>query len=201
VQPGRKHERDASEVLTNHPINGRFAGWSRDCRQSFWREEAYSLDLRSPKAVTLARLADYLDHDLGPAMTAYENELGGRVCVMGYYPWSQMHHLAKSSQMKAVSEWLSRDRLPVVLESFARVHLWVRELGPEWIACVLLNGSLDVQPGVVLRFRRSFKKFVWSDLDGKSSPLRPMHSLGTGGVRVRTPALKAWSVNLITGTR
>ncbi len=198
VQPGRKHERDASEVLTNHPINGRFAGWSRDCRQSFWREEAYNLDPRSPKVATLAQLTDYLDHDLGPTMTAFENELGGRVCVMGYYPWSQMHHLAKSTQMKAVSEWLSRDRLPVILESFARVHLWVREPAPDRIACVLLNGSLDPQPGVTLRFRGSFKRFTWSDFDGKSSPLRPIRSHGTGGVRVRTPFLKAWSVSLIT---
>lgn len=198
VQPGRKHERDASEVLTNHPINGRFAGWSRDCRQSFWREEAYNLDPRSPKVATLARLTNYQDHDLGPTMTAFENELGGRVCVMGYYPWAQMHHLAKSSQMKAVSQWLSRDRLPVALESFARVHLWVRQPAPDSIACVLLNGSLDPQPSVTLRFRGPFKKFTWSDFDGKSSTLKPTRSPGTGGVEVKTPALKAWSISLIT---
>lgn len=199
VRLGRRHERDTIEVLTDHPINGKFAGYSRDCRQSFWREDAYVLEPRSPgKVGTLARLSDYLDHDLGPTMTAFENDLGGRVCVMGYYPWSQMHHLAKATQMKAVSAWLSRDRLPVVLESFARVHLWIRESAPGRVACVLLNGSLDPQPSVTLRFKEPFRKFRWVGFDGRATRLTSLHPTETGNVRVNTPELKAWSVNLIT---
>ena len=106
---------------------------------------------------------------------------------------------AKASQMKAVSEWLSRDRLPAMLESFARVHLWVRKTAPDRIACVLLNGSLDPQPtGVTLRFRGGFKKFGWAESNGKSSTLRAIGTRETEGVEVRTPALKAWGVSLIT---
>jgi len=198
VQPGRTCEHDASEVLTAHPLNGKFAGYSRDCRQSFWREAVYNLEARASKVETLARLTDYLDHDLGPTMTAFENDLGGRVCVMGYYPWSQMHHLAKSSQMKAVSEWLSRDRLPVVLESFARVHLWIRESAPGHLACVLLNASLDPQPCVTLRFKERFKKFNWISLDGKSVRLKSAAVMQSQSHRIKTPELKAWSIHLLT---
>jgi hypothetical protein len=34
VKPGAERPRDAIEVLADHPLSGRFAGWSRDCRQS-----------------------------------------------------------------------------------------------------------------------------------------------------------------------
>src|SRR5439155_5207233 len=83
-------DHDATEVLTAHPINGRFASWSRDCRQSFssWWERAYNLLPESVSTEILARMADYSGRDLGPSMTVYTNQLGGRVVVMGYYPWS-----------------------------------------------------------------------------------------------------------------
>ncbi|HSL03157.1 MAG TPA: hypothetical protein VK901_06420, partial [Nitrospiraceae bacterium] len=57
----------------------------------------------------------------------YENKLGGRVCVSGYYPWDHLHSLSKTSQMKAVMRWLSRDRLPAYVASYHKVNLWARE--------------------------------------------------------------------------
>ena len=38
VKPAAERPRDAIEVLADHPLSGRFAGWSRDCRQSFYHE-------------------------------------------------------------------------------------------------------------------------------------------------------------------
>jgi len=198
VRPGQKRVRDTLEVLADHPLNGKFAGRSRDCRQSFWPEDAYMLEPRSSRVETLARLTDYSDRDLGPAMTAFENDLGGRVCVMGYYPWSQMHHLAKSSQMKAVCEWLARDQQPVVLESFARVQLWIREPAPGQLACVLLNASLDPQPSVTLRVNGPFQKFNWFTIDGKSVRLKSAPVPQSQSRRIKTPELKAWSIHLLT---
>ncbi len=151
VTPGAERARDAIEVLAEHPLSGRFAGWSRDCRQSFYHEVAHSLEPTCAGVETLARMIDYSGTDLGCSMSAFTNELGGRVVTMGYFPWSMMHHLAKSSQMKAVCAWLSRDRLPILLESFARVHLWVREPAPDRLACVLLNASLDPLPDATFR--------------------------------------------------
>ncbi|MBI2924483.1 MAG: hypothetical protein HYY24_02130 [Verrucomicrobia bacterium] len=201
VRPGAQQSRDAIEVLAEHPLNGRFASWSRDCRQSFWREEAWSLEPTAANVATLARLTDYLHRDLGVAMTAFESDLGGRVVVMGYFPWSQMHHLAKSSQMKAVAQWLSRDRLPVIVESFARVHLWVRQPAPGQLACVLLNGSLDPQPHLTLRLAEPFKRITWHPFDGEPARLKLAVAQGTGHPLVTTPALKPWNVYLLTARR
>ena len=136
-------DHDATEVLSSHNLNGRFAGWSRDCRQSFWAERAYRLNVQARDVEILARMVDYAGRDLGPSMTAYSNELGGRVVVLGYFPWSQIHNLAKSSQLKSVCMWLSRDRLPAVSEAFAKVVIWCRQGRGERKCIVALNASLD----------------------------------------------------------
>jgi len=124
-------------------------------------------------------------------------KLGGRVVVMGYYPWSQMHHLAKSSQMKAVCAWLSRERLPVVLETFSRVHVWARQPTPERLACVLLNASLDPARRPSLRFASEFRKVTWNGMDGRSRTLKPAAIPEAGACRVETPTLSPWSVSLV----
>jgi hypothetical protein len=109
-----------------------------------------------------------------------------------------MHHLAKSSQMKAVCEWLARDQQPVVLESFARVQLWIREPAPGQLACVLLNASLDPQPSVTLRVNGPFKQFNWFTIDGKSVRLKSAPVPQSQSNRIKTPELKAWSIHLLT---
>jgi hypothetical protein len=130
-------------------------------------------------------------------MTAFENELGGRVVVMGYFPWTQMHSLAKATQIKAVSQWLSRDRLPVLVESFAKVQVWARENGPGRIACVLLNASLDPLEKLTLRFRETFKDFEWLTIDGKLSRLQPAPATNTPKF-FTTPGLKPWGIYLLS---
>ena len=198
VEPGQVRAHDAIEVLANHPLNGRFAGWSRDCRQSFWHEPATTFEATAKGVQILAQLTDYLGHDLGVSMTAFENDLGGRVVVMGYFPWSQMHNLAKSSQMKAVCNWLSRERLPARVESFARVHLWAREPDPNRLACVMLNASLDPAPSLVLRLAKTYDGFHYVNLDGEKSSLTPFLPAEGHGACVQIPLMKPWSVGLLT---
>ena len=106
------HE-DCIEELTDHPLNAPFAGRQRDCRQSFYHVPGHVLKLADAKAQTLARLVDYGGQEkAATSMAVFENRLGGRIAVCGYYPWSFLHNLSKSTQMKSVMRWLSRDRLP-----------------------------------------------------------------------------------------
>lgn len=188
---------DATEVLAAHALNGRFGGWSRDCRQSFWWERAYRLEPRSQTAEILARMADYGDRDLGPCMTACPNELGGRVVVMGYYPWSQIHSLAKSAQMKAVCDWLSRGRLPVVAESFAKVVIWSREGTCGRSAMVILNASLDPVDKLSLRVLTDRTVFTQVEADGRSRRISGETTQTPGHVRVEISGLAPWSMHLL----
>ncbi|HZT32916.1 MAG TPA: hypothetical protein VFA33_23720 [Bryobacteraceae bacterium] len=191
-------DHDATEVLAPSPINGRFAGWSRDCRQSFWWERAYRLVPHDNSTEILARMADYGNRDLGPCMTAFTNELGGRVVLAGYYPWSQIHSLPKSSQLKAICEWLSRGRLPAVVESFAKVVIWSREETGGRQSLVLLNASLDPLESLSLRVRSGAQRFLHIPADGSRRELASERlAYQAGHVRVVLPGLAPWSVHLV----
>jgi hypothetical protein len=132
-------------------------------------------------------------------MTAYESSLGGRVVVAGYFPWSQLHNLAKSSQMKAVCDWLSRGRMPVVVDSFARIHVWARKPGPGKLACVVLNGSQEPLQTIRLRLRGRYSKLEWVTFENRRMSLKPAG--GTADeVRVSTPPLAAWNIGLLVAS-
>ena len=185
-------------MLTNHPLNGTYAGWMQDCRQSFWPVDAYRLEPTMPGVETLAHLTNYLGHDFGPCMTAYENELGGRVVVMGYYPWKLIHNMCKSSQLKAVCTWLSRDTQRVTAESFARVMVWARQGTRGQIAIVLCNATLDAQETLSIRVRTAATCFELVDMDGNVSGVTGELCTGHDGeVRLVLHNLAPWSLYLL----
>jgi hypothetical protein len=191
-------DRDATEVLSRHPLNAKFAGWSRDCRQSFWHELAYRLQPQNSNAELLASMVDYGAKDLGPSMTAFTNELGGRVVLMGYFPWNQIHGLSKSSQMKAVCRWLSYDRVPVLVESFAKVVVWSREGVDGRKAVVVLSASLDPLEELSIQVRSDDLHFLHFDPTAKSVAIAGEEIPSPGGyVRVTLRDLAPWSIHLL----
>ena len=87
-----------------------------------------ALKLVDPEAQTLARLVDYVGQEkAASSMAVFENRLGGRIAVCRLLPWTFLHSLSKSAQMKSVMRWLSHDRLPAYVASFHKVNLWARE--------------------------------------------------------------------------
>jgi hypothetical protein len=144
---------DTIERLTNDEINGRFGGWHRDCRPSFWPETTYLLEPRNLKSRILSEVIDFTPTSFGPCSGVFENSLGGRVAVLGYYPTRFLQSLAKSSQMKALCRWLSRDRLPAYVDSYSRVALWCRRDAQGRPALMVLNASIDPVERLVVRVR------------------------------------------------
>lgn len=191
-------DRDATEVFAKHPLNGRFEGWSRDCRQSFWHERAHNLELQDGRVETVARMADYAGHDLGSCMTAYTNELGGRVVVLGYFPWSQIHGLAKSSQMKAVCAWLSGGHLPAFAESFEKVVIWCRDGAKGKKAVVVLNASFDPVQNLALQIFTEETHFACAGpKEGRRRIAGERLATSPGHVRVVIEHLAPWSLQLL----
>lgn len=146
--------KDRIEKFTGHSLNGSFAGRKRDNRQSFWNSPGYTLRKTNDKAEALSYLVDYTGTEVSPLTTGvFENKLGGRICVAGYYPWTFMGNLSKSSQMKSVFRWLSKDSLPGYISSFHKMNLWIREPENGRIALALSNSSLDPATDVVLMLK------------------------------------------------
>ena len=145
---------------------------------------------------TLSRVVDYTYDEVHPScMGIYENPAGGRVCVAGYYPWEQLQTLAKSSQMKAVLRWLSRDGLPAYVASYHRVNLWVRSTTAGNLAITLLNGSLDAARDVEILALTGGDTMRVTDMRGGEVVVE---STGNDGPyrRFIIPEIASWEVAL-----
>ncbi|MHB0858565.1 MAG: hypothetical protein ACYC5M_13480 [Anaerolineae bacterium] len=187
---------DMTEVLSDHPLSGPYVGWSRDCRQSFWHESAYRLEPLAEGVEELAHLADYAWQHHSSCMTAFRNPLGGRVVVSGYFPWTLIHNLAKTSQLKAVCQWLSDDRLPVVVESFARAVVWARHDAQGRPVLLVLNASLDPAPELTLRACAPAGEVRQLVLGGDERTL-VARADGPHHARLTLPDVAPWSMHLL----
>lgn len=194
------HPVDCIEEFAAHPLNEPFAKRQRDCRQSFYRVSGYVgyvLKKHDPKVETLARLIDYGGKELSPcAMAVYENKLGGRICVSGYYPWDHLHSLSKNSQMKAVMRWLSRDRLPAYVASYHKVNLWSREPAGGRTAIALLNASFDPADALDLAIATTAEEARVFDMRGTEQIVRARQADGPYR-RFTLPPVEPWTMRLV----
>ena len=194
---GGSENKDRIEKFTGHPLNGKFAGRERDNRQSFWNSKAFVLRKTDKKAQTLTTLIDYTGKEIAPCTTGiFENKLGGRICVAGYYPWTFMENLSKSSQMKAVFRWLSKDSLPGYMTSFHKVNLWIREPQNGRIALAFTNSSFDQAENAVLLLKTNQKAIRLYDMNCKESVIQ---SSGEDGPYQKfiIPEVGPWQMRLV----
>lgn len=188
---------DMLERFTDDPLNGPHAGWRRDCRPSFGVVATSLLQATDADARPLAVAQDFTPTDHGCCAGVFENRLGGRVAVLGYYPWTMLGSVMKTAQLRSVVRWLSHDQLPAIMESFHRIALWCRRDAEGRPVIVLLNASIDPAENVTLLAR------------GCSSAMEAMlitgerHSLIAEPVaprlyhRLRLPTMPPWSSLLI----
>jgi len=131
------------EQLTDDPLNGRFAGYQRDCRPAFNPDLTYLLQ-PLPGARPLSEVVDFTKTNLGDLLgCGTKTAWGEGVAVLGYFAWSMIQSLAKSYQIKALFRWLSRDRFPAYIASYSSAALWLRPDAQGQLAIMLLNTSLD----------------------------------------------------------
>ncbi|MCX6221536.1 MAG: hypothetical protein NTZ69_11170 [Bacteroidia bacterium] len=193
----RSENKDRIEKFTNHTLNGEFAGRERDNRQSFWNLAAYTLRKTNEKAQALTSLIDYTGKEVSACTTGiFENRLGGRICVAGYYPWTFMENLSKSSQMKAVFRWLSKDKLPGYIASFQKINLWIREPQNGKIALAFTNSSFDPAKNVILMLRTENKTIKLFNMKCKEMVIR---SSGQDGPYQKfiIPEVEPWQMRLM----
>lgn len=143
---------DCVEILTDDWLNGEHGGNMRDCRQSFWKYPCAKLLSTSLGTRSLARAVDYQCQTKADCcMGIYENLLGGRICISGYYPWSFILNHAKSEQYKRLARWLSKDTILAYIASFHKINIWVRKNDCGKIILYLLSQNLDVAESPVVR--------------------------------------------------
>jgi hypothetical protein len=188
---------DCIEELTDHQLNGRLAGRQRDGRQSFNYGPAQVLNPLDPKAEILAKVVDYNDAEVAPCvMGVFENRLGGRICVAGYFPWRFLHNLSKSGQMKSVMRWLSKDQLPGYVASYHKINLWVRRPQAGQVALALTNSSFDPAENVVLLLQTDRKRIRIWDMDCREMTVQSDDSDGPYR-KFAIPNVGPWQMRLV----
>jgi hypothetical protein len=193
----RTLDHDCIEQFTEHALNASFAGRRRDGRQSFWHSPAYAFAPSVESCRPLARIIDYARKEVAPCcIGVFENELGGRVCVAGYYPWTQLHSLSKASQIKAVMRWLARDALPAYIGSFHRVNLWARVRDGGGIALALLNASLDPAERIELCVLTSKDTLRVTDMQCRDTRVTAIQS-DAPYKRFALPSIQPWGMCLL----
>jgi len=194
---------DRIEKFVDHPLNGRFVGRLRDNRQSFlgWNVPAATLAKTDSNAQTLTSLVDYSDQEVSScAMGIFENRLGGRVCVAGYYPWTYLQNLSKSAQLKSVFRWLSRDRLLGYVDSYHKVNMWMRQIPYDHLAVVLTNASFDPAEDITLLLQTNGRKLALYDMACNRTILTLQ---GEEGVYKKfiLPRIDPWQMRLLVTER
>jgi hypothetical protein len=188
---------DRIEKFSDHPLNGNFAGRNRDNRQSFWNSPAFGLKKTNDNAQVLTSLIDYTGQEVFPCtMGVFENKLGGRVCVSGYYPWTFMENLSKSTQIKSVFRWLSKDSLPGYIASFHRINLWIREPKKGKIALAFTNSSFDPAKDLILMLRTRGKEIKLYDMNCRETIIRSSETDGPYQKFI-IPYVDPWQMRLV----
>jgi len=193
----KSDNKDRIEKLTNHPLNGDFAGRERDNRQSFWKSLAYTLRSSNEKAQVLSGLVDYTGKEVSSCtMGIFENKSGGRICMSGYYPYTFMENLSKSSQMKTIFRWLSKDKLAGYVASYHRINLWIREPQNGKISLAFTNSSFDPAKNVILMLRTPNRSVKVYDMECRETVIT---SSGADGEYQKfvIPEVDPWQIRLV----
>lgn len=199
VRLGPRTDNGVRERFTGDALNGPFAGHVRDARIEFWGDAKGMGDVLVPTAKgvrVLAHLEDYFERQSSACMTAFENEAGGRVVVMGYAPWIFVHSVAKRQQLQNVADWLTRGRMPVRVEEPVRLYPVVRAGGRGGRAAILLmNTGLDAirEATVHLRIPAARVRLV-----GPGGRERTMEvTRGSAGRVLRVRGIEPWGFRMV----
>ena len=116
----------------------------RNVHPAFFGGEAHWFEPADPAVRVVSRMISQPEGDVGIACSLYENELGGRVCVMGYAPFLRPYDLARFRQLSEIFLWLGGDRVAARLLTPGKTALFVRQ-GARGIGAAVMSLSLDGQ--------------------------------------------------------
>jgi len=192
VQPGREVP-SSRERFTEHPLNAPFAGDERMTHG----HAGWSLQPMGREVETLSHIVGIDDEDCGPCVTTYENDSGGRVVVMGHVPWTNLGMAGKLAQLRALVDWATQDRMPLMPDRPLRVTPFVRMNSQRTrFAAVLLNNGLDPTGPFGVRIRAKVSRVRLLKPSGEEVlPLEQVEN----GVFVKLKDLAAWQTAILVG--
>ena len=197
VKPGQANSVGLWQYYTDHPLNGVYAG---DSRVTFVEDPTNAACELLPVASDVGDLAHlrWVDgSDLGMCVSVFRNELGGRVVVRTYSPWTALGTLPERAQMLVLAEWISGQTLPLIINRNFRLAPFIRcSTDGHQFVLVLLNASLDDTGPFEYKLR--VKTRVVNQL--RASGDAPIaHSLTDDGMVIDIANIPAWHTLTLAG--
>lgn len=184
------------ERISEDSLNGGFSGklWNAFNNSS----GAYMVTALSKEHRALGFYEDRLEINQGLSTVFTENKSGGRIAIFGYYGWEDAPSAAKRNQYLAAADWISRNKLPVIVKSIAQVMVVPRVNSKgQLVSVFLLNASIDKTPPLDIELRGVSSSMAhWFTPEGKIKKLI-LKKQGRN-VICKTPSLPAWSVACIS---
>ncbi len=197
VKPGEKFRYSVLERFSDHPMNGSDRGDGREALIGP-ADNTCSLVPVASDVASLASLVRYDGKNCGSCFSIFTNRLNGRVAVASYSPWRRLGRGAKRRQLIAVTDWLTRGTLPVIIEQTVRVAPFVRlDRERRRVALVLFNMGFDPSGPLTLRLRAQPKSMRLITAHGTQDLVVRQTAVE---VRVDVPSLPPWHAAALAGT-
>ncbi len=197
VRVGRTIANGVRELFSDHPLNAGFAGDGRMISLAYFPAAVCTLEPVAPGVEEVSRLVRILDDatEEGMCVSSYENSLGGRVATMTYLPWVRHTTPHKRAQILRLADWVSRARLPLLIDHPCRLLPFVRSDGRR-LAAVLLNAAFDALEPLTLRLRAQPDTLWLLTPEGEIA----LEARRAGAeTHVTLPALPPWQAAVLVG--
>ena len=183
------------ELFTPDPLNGMNAQqrWWNPIAAKFCHRLTFS---QADQARVLGEFITVSDQrNLGPTTAVIENELGGRMGILGHSGLHNVLSSAKRSQLLSISNWISGGRLPALIETASQVVLCPKldRATGRLRSVTLLNASIGKSPDLVLRLNTTNVRHVVLRHPERAAQALSFQEDGASHTVVQVPSLAPWS--------
>lgn len=179
------------ERLTDDELNGAAAG---QIRYEYGSEVFTFSTMSGARKLGVAESPNELT--LGVSSYVYENELGGRVAVMGYIPYNFKGTWMDLEQSDHLYDWLAKDQTYAKVENQHRVALLFKQPDDHKdFMCMAINTSLDdTGEAAEVRLKGSYKQkiYCYNDEGVKSEVEANDIRVENGFTYIKLPQLRGW---------
>lgn len=191
------------EQHADHPWNAGFERSFRDARAGFFHRTDDTMDFTlTPLDGSVVPLSYMVSQDesdtYGISACTYENKYGGRIVTMGYRPWEFFRRQVKHQQYASAARWISRDTLPLWVDTFCNVSPFVRQSEPGGrLAALLLNSTIQPQSDVKIGLAADYGQIsvVHPFQDGVVDVQKPVRT--ERGWQITIPHFDGWEWILV----
>ncbi len=136
-----------------------------------------------PKAKVLTTITDHDLKEVCPAITLFENELGGKVAVMTLKVGSALvdlrHFISYQKQytMRQILNWMDPAVVPVFVEDPSGFAVQYNDDGKK-VFCSLINTSYDISEELLITFQDKDLDLANANYLDKDGTLQPLSAIG-----------------------